>query len=286
MTKDKIFHPKRTLDCGGKLLDLSTACIMGILNITKDSFYDGGKHNSVEKVVAHVGKMLEEGADIIDIGAYSSRPGAKHLSEAEEWAALSPVLSIVNKQFPEAILSIDSFRSSVVKRAADHGVTMINDISAGELDKQMFDTVANLGLPYIMMHMQGTPQNMQENPQYHNIGQEVYDYFKQKIDLLTTKGVKDMVIDPGFGFGKSLEHNYELLGQMEILHDLSQPILVGVSRKSMIYKLLKNSPEEALNGTTVLHSLSLTKGASILRVHDVKEAKECVKLVSFAQNYS
>jgi dihydropteroate synthase len=286
MTKDKIFHPKRTLDCGGKLLDLSTARIMGILNITKDSFYDGGKHNSIEKVVAHVGKMLEEGADIIDIGAYSSRPGAKHLSEAEEWAALAPVLSIVNKEFPQAILSIDSFRSAIVKQAADHGVSMVNDISAGELDDQMFDTVAELGLPYIMMHMQGTPQNMQENPQYHNIGEEVYDYFKQKVELLSKKGVKDVIIDPGFGFGKTLAHNYELLAKMEGLHDLDRPLLVGVSRKSMIYKLLDSSPEEALNGSTVLHSLSLLKGASILRVHDVKEAKECVKLISFAQNYS
>lgn len=286
MTKDKIFHPKRTLDCGGKLLDLSTARIMGILNITKDSFYDGGKHNSIEKVVAHVGKMLEEGADIIDIGAYSSRPGAKHLSEAEEWAALAPVLSIVNKEFPQAILSIDSFRSAIVKQAADHGVSMVNDISAGELDDQMFDTMAELGLPYIMMHMQGTPQNMQENPQYHNIGEEVYHYFKQKIELLSKKGVKDVIIDPGFGFGKTLAHNYELLAKMEGLHDLDRPLLVGVSRKSMIYKLLDSSPEEALNGSTVLHSLSLLKGASILRVHDVKEAKECVKLISFAQNYS
>ncbi len=284
MTKDKIFHPKRTLKVAGKLFDLSTAVVMGILNLTDDSFYDGGQHHTKRTALLQVEKMLDEGASIVDIGAYSSRPGAQHISEAEEWARLELILPIVNKEFPEAIISIDTFRSEIAQKSIENGAHIINDISAGDMDAKMFDTIAELQVPYIMMHMLGTPQNMQENPQYDCIQTEVFNYFKKKVKTLREKGVKDIIIDPGFGFGKTLKHNYQLLNNMETLQDLELPILAGISRKSMIYKLLENTPEEALNGTSVIHTLCLQQGASILRAHDVKEAVECIKIVNFAQN--
>lgn len=285
MTKDKNFHPKRTIDAHGILLDLSTTQVMGILNVTNDSFYDGGKHINPAKALEKVAQFIKEGASIIDIGAYSSRPGAKHISQDEEWNRLKEILPIVNKEFPKTTISVDTFRAEIAEKSIENGAHIINDISAGEMDEKMFDTIAELQVPYIIMHMQGTPQNMQNNPQYSCIEKEVFNYFKRKAKQLQKKGVKDIVIDPGFGFGKTLEHNYQLLNRLEILHDLNLPILTGVSRKSMIYKLLEKSPQNALNGTSVVHAICLQKGASILRVHDVKEAVECAKIINFAENH-
>lgn len=284
MTKNKNLNTPITIDCNSKLLDLSTPAIMGILNLTDDSFYDGGQHNSIKKALLQTEKMLDDGAKIIDIGAYSSRPKAKHISLDEEWQRLEKTLQIINKEFPQAILSTDTFRSEIALRSVDNGADIINDISAGNLDPHMFDTVAALDVPYIMMHMQGTPQSMQDNPHYDCIEKEVENYFLSKVKTLQQKGLSKIIIDPGFGFGKTLEHNYQLLNNLEELHTLELPLLVGVSRKSMIYKVLATDATKALNGTTVIHSLCLSKGASILRVHDVKEAAECVKLINFAKN--
>ena len=285
MTKDKNFHPTRTKDADGILLDLSTTHVMGILNITNDSFYDGGKYNNISKALQKVEQFIKEGASIVDIGAYSSRPGAKHISTNEEWKRLKGILPIVNKEFPEIIISVDTFRADIAQKSIENGAHIINDISAGEMDGKMFDTIAKLQVPYVIMHMQGTPQNMQKNPYYRCIEKEVFCYFQNKLKILKKKGVKDIIIDPGFGFGKTLEHNYQLLNNLQFLHDLNRPILAGVSRKSMIYKLLENTPAEALNGTTAIHAICLQKGASILRVHDVKEAIECTKIINFAKNH-
>ena len=284
MTKNKNLNTLITLECNSKLLDLSTPAIMGILNLTDDSFYDGGQHNSIKKALLQTEKMLDDGAKIIDIGAYSSRPKAKHISHDEEWQRLEKTLQIINKEFPQAILSVDTFRSEIARRSIDNGADIINDISAGNLDPQMFDTVADLNVPYIMMHMQGTPQTMQDNPHYNCIEKEVVNYFLNKVKILQQKGLSKIIIDPGFGFGKTLEHNYQLLNNLEELHTLELPLLVGVSRKSMVYKVLETDAKNSLNGTTAIHTLCLSKGASILRVHDVKEAVECVKLINFAKN--
>tara|TARA_Y100000813_G_scaffold88545_1_gene62806 strand:+ start:724 stop:1584 length:861 start_codon:yes stop_codon:yes gene_type:complete len=284
MTKNKNLNTPITIDCNSKLLDLSTPAIMGILNLTDDSFYDGGQHNSIKKALLQTEKMLDDGAKIIDIGAYSSRPKAKHISLNEEWRRLEKTLQIINKEFPQAIVSVDTFRSEIARRSVDNGADLINDISAGNLDLEMFDTVAELHVPYIIMHMQGTPQSMQDNPHYNCIEKEVVNYFYVKIKTLQQKGVNNIIIDPGFGFGKTLEHNYQLLNNLEELHTLELPLLVGISRKSMIYKVLETDAKNSLNGTTAIHSLCLSKGASILRVHDVKEAVECVKLINFAKN--
>lgn len=284
MTKNKNLNTLITLECNSKLLDLSTPAIMGILNLTDDSFYDGGQHNSIKKALLQTEKILDDGAKIIDIGAYSSRPKAKHISHDEEWQRLEKTLQIINKEFPQAILSVDTFRSEIVRRSIDNGADIINDISAGNLDPQMFDTVADLNVPYIMMHMQGTPQTMQDNPHYNCIEKEVVNYFLNKVKTLQQKGLSKIIIDPGFGFGKTLEHNYQLLNNLEELHTLELPLLVGVSRKSMVYKVLETDAKNSLNGTTAIHTLCLSKGASILRVHDVKEAVECVKLINFAKN--
>ena len=284
MTKNKNLNTPITIDCNSKLLDLSTPAIMGILNLTDDSFYDGGQHNSIKKALLQTEKMLDDGAKIIDIGAYSSRPKAKHISLNEEWRRLEKTLQIINKEFPQAIVSVDTFRSEIARRSVDNGADLINDISAGNLDLEMFDTVAELHVPYIIMHMQGTPQSMQDNPHYNCIEKEVVNYFYVKIKTLEQKGVNNIIIDPGFGFGKTLEHNYQLLNNLEELHTLEHPLLVGISRKSMIYKVLETDAKNSLNGTTAIHSLCLSKGASILRVHDVKEAVECVKLINFAKN--
>jgi dihydropteroate synthase len=284
MTKNKNLNTLITLECNSKLLDLSTPAIMGILNLTDDSFYDGGQHNSINKALLQTEKMLDDGAKIIDIGAYSSRPKAKHISHDEEWQRLEKTLQIINKEFPQAILSVDTFRSEIARRSIDNGADIINDISAGNLDPQMFDTVADLNVPYIMMHMQGTPQTMQDNPHYNCIEKEVVNYFLNKVKTLQQKGLSKIIIDPGFGFGKTLEHNYQLLNNLEELHTLELPLLVGVSRKSMVYKVLETDAKNSLNGTTAIHTLCLSKGASILRVHDVKEAVECVKLINLAKN--
>ncbi|MGB1305967.1 MAG: dihydropteroate synthase [Flavobacteriales bacterium] len=284
MTKNKNLNTPITIDCNSKLLDLSTPAIMGILNLTDDSFYDGGQHNSIKKALLQTEKMLDDGAKIIDIGAYSSRPKAKHISLDEEWQRLEKTLQIINKEFPQAILSVDTFRSEIAWRSVDNGADIINDISAGNLDLEMFDIVADLNVPYIMMHMQGTPQTMQDNPHYNCIEKEVVNYFLNKVKTLQQKGLSKIIIDPGFGFGKTLEHNYQLLNNLEELHTLELPLLVGVSRKSMVYKVLETDAKNSLNGTTAIHALCLSKGASILRVHDVKEAVECVKLINFAKN--
>ena len=268
-----------TLNCKGKLLDLSPPKVMGILNLTPDSFYDGGKYKDETSILGQVEKMLNEGANIIDIGAYSSRPGAQHISEEEELKRIVPIVKLVINKYPTIILSIDTFRSKVAKQCINEGAAIINDISAGEMDKNMMKTVAELQVPYCMMHMKGTPQNMQTNPIYENITQEVIYYFSEKIAKARSYGINDVVIDPGFGFGKTLDHNYTLLNELELLNNLDAPILVGVSRKSMIYKELNITPAEALNGTTVLNTIVLQKGAGIIRVHDVKEAVEAVQLI-------
>jgi dihydropteroate synthase len=284
MTKNKNLNTPITIDCNSKLLDLSTPAIMGILNLTDDSFYDGGQHNSIKKALLQTEKMLEDGAKIIDIGAYSSRPKAKHISLDDEWQRLEKTLQIINKEFPKAILSVDTFRSEIARRSVDNGADIINDISAGNLDLEMFDIVTDLNVPYIMMHMQGTPQTMQDNPHYDCIEKEVANYFLNKVKTLQQKGLSKIIIDPGFGFGKTLEHNYQLLNNLEELHTLELPLLVGISRKSIVYKVLETDAKNSLNGTTAIHALCLSKGASILRVHDVKEAVECVKLINFAKN--
>lgn len=279
--KDTFFSRKQTINCGGELIDLSEPKIMAILNITPDSFYDGGKHASLKDIKAHVHQMIEDGADIIDVGAYSSRPGAKDVSAEEELERLNPVLEMLRKDFYKLIISVDTFRSDVAQRVVeDFQVDIINDISAGDLDEEMFQTIAQLQVPYIMMHMQGTPQNMQNNPQYKNVVQEIMKYFSKKIDALKLLGVNDVIIDPGFGFGKSVDHNFQLLKHLSDFKLFELPVLVGVSRKSMINKVLEVSPDKALNGTTVVHTMALLNGANILRVHDVKEAKEAILLTS------
>ena len=283
MNKNIKFNTAITLESGAKLLDLSTPIVMGILNLTDDSFFDGGKHNSENKALKQTEKLLEDGATIIDIGAYSSRPNARHISTDEEWQRLENNLKNINNEFPSAILSIDTFRSEIARRSIEVGGDLINDISAGELDGKMFDTIAQLKVPYIIMHMKGTPQNMQDNPQYDCIEDEVKIYFEKKVNQLNEKGVKDIIIDPGFGFGKTLEHNYQLLNRLEHLHALNLPLLAGVSRKSMIYKPLGTDAEHALNGTSIIHTMCLDKGVSILRAHDVRETMECVKLTNFAK---
>ena len=271
---------KRTINVKGKLLDLSTPKVMGILNLTPDSFYDKGRNNGIEQALKRTETMLLEGAEFIDIGAYSSRPRAEDISPQEEQDRLLPVLKILVKEFPEAVISIDTFRASVAKAAINEGAHIINDISGGELDKKMFETVAALEVPYILMHMKGTPQNMQDNIQYDDVFLEVFQYFAEKISALQELGVKDIILDPGFGFAKKIKHSYELLSVMDQFKLLGLPILAGVSRKSMIYKPLEITAEEALNGTTVANTIALMKGAGILRVHDVKAAVEAVKIVS------
>ncbi len=268
------------INVNGQLMDLSQPQIMGILNITPDSFYAGSRKQTEEEIIQRVRQIIEEGASIIDIGAYSSRPNAKDVSSKEELERLRFGLAIIHKIFPDAIISVDTFRADVAEVCVkDHGVAIINDISAGEMDTKMFETVARLNVPYIMMHMQGTPQNMQLAPHYDNMIKEVFLYFARKVDELRLLGVKDIILDPGFGFGKTLEHNYELMNYLDDFRIFGLPLLVGVSRKSMIYHLLGITPEEALNGTTVLNTIALLKGTNILRVHDVRQAVETVKIV-------
>ena len=279
--KDTFFSRKSTINCNGELIDLSEPKVMGILNITPDSFYDGGKFSSLDKIINQVTEMIENGCDIIDVGAYSSRPGAKEVSVDEEIKRLSPVLEKIREEYPDMIISVDTFRSEVARKVVNEfNVDIINDISAGDLDERMFDTIAELKVPYIIMHMKGTPDNMQENPRYENVVKEVMYYFSEKVEKLKLMGVNDIIIDPGFGFGKTIEHNYQLLKHLDDFKIFELPLLVGVSRKSMIYKFLEVSPEMALNGTTIVHTLALLGGADILRVHDVKEAKEAIQLTN------
>jgi dihydropteroate synthase len=252
---------------------------MGILNLTPDSFYDGGQYKSEIQILRQTEKMLSEGADFIDLGGYSSRPGAKEVGATEECQRVLPVIELILKHFPETPISIDTFRSEVAEKSIGAGAAIINDISAGELDQAMLSTAAKLQVPYIMMHMRGNPKTMQSLTQYQNLTQEIIFYFSKKIQQARDLGLNDIIIDPGFGFAKTLTQNYTLLNELELLQQLQAPILIGVSRKSMVYKLLDANAQEALNGTTVLHTLALQKGAQILRVHDVKEAKECVRIL-------
>ena len=268
-----------TINCKGNLIDLSTPKIMGILNCTPDSFYDGGKYKNESEILGQVEKMLNEGATFIDIGAYSTKPGADFVTEEEELQRLLPIIDLVLQHFPETLLSVDTFRSKVAQKAVENGAAIINDISAGMLDENMLETVAKLQVPYIMMHMKGNPQTMQSLTDYTDIVKEMIFYFSERINKARSFGLNDIIIDPGFGFAKTLEQNYEVLQKLDYFNILELPILVGVSRKSMIYKLLENSPQEALNGTSVLNTIALQKGANILRVHDVKEAVESVRLV-------
>lgn len=251
---------------------------MGILNITPDSFYGGSRFSDSKSVLKRTEAMLAEGATFIDIGAYSSRPGAAHVSEVEELGRIVPIIELLIKEFPLIQISIDTFRSKVAAECIQNGASLINDISAGLLDEQMLSTVAKLKVPYIMMHMKGDPKNMQSKTEYQNLINDIRKYFSERLRLAKDLGIVDIVIDPGFGFAKTLEQNYELLSNLELFRNIEHPLLVGVSRKSMIYKLLDKQPEEALNGTTALNMAALLKGANILRVHDVKEAVECVKL--------
>ncbi len=269
-----------TINCKGKLIDLSTPKVMGILNLTPDSFYDGGAYKDEAQILNQIEKMLTEGATFIDLGAYSSRPGANDISFEEERKRIVPIVTLVLKAFPETLLSIDTFRSTIAKECVEAGAAIINDISAGNLDKQMIDTVGQLKVPYIMMHMKGTPQTMKSLEAYDDLIHELNIYFAGKVALARKSGISDIIVDPGFGFSKNISHNFELLKKLELLlvHDV--PVLAGVSRKSMIYNTLKSTPAEALNGTTALHTIALLNGASILRVHDVKEAVECISLVN------
>lgn len=268
------------LNVNGRLLDLSAPRVMGILNVTPDSFYSGSRMQTEAEIEARVRQILHEGADIIDVGAYSSRPNADHVSAEEEMNRLRRGLEVLRRTAPEAIVSVDTFRADVARMCVgEYGVAIINDIAAGELDGDMFPTVAELNVPYVMMHMQGTPQDMQQHPHYDNLLREVFLYFARKVQQLRDLGVKDIVLDPGFGFGKTLEHNYRLMAHLEEFRLFGLPLLVGVSRKSMVYRLLDTTPQEALNGTTVLHALALMKGADILRVHDVRQAVEAVRIV-------
>ena len=265
----------------GELMDLEQPQVMGILNVTPDSFYAGSRKQTEEEILGRTQQIIAEGGSIIDVGAYSSRPNATHISTQEEMERLRFGLGIIMKAHPEAVVSVDTFRADVAKMCVEeYGVAIINDIAAGEMDQNMFKTVRQLGVPYIMMHMQGTPQNMQLNPHYDNLMKEILYYFSEKVQRLRDLGAKDIILDPGFGFGKTLAHNYELLNHMEDLLIFDLPILVGVSRKSMIFKLLNCTPDEALNGTSIVNTLSLLKGANILRVHDVKAATEAVKIVA------
>lgn len=282
-TMNKTVH--YTLNVRGRLLDLSKPQVMGILNVTPDSFYAGSRMETEEAVRRRVRQIIAEGGSMIDVGAYSSRPGAADVSAEEEMERLRRGMSIVREEAPEISVSVDTFRADVAKMAVEElGVDIINDISGGELDKEMFKTVAKLGVPYILMHMKGTPQTMQQAPHYEDLMKEVMLYFAEKVQQLRDLGQKDIVLDPGYGFAKTIDHNYELLKHQEMLEVFELPLLVGVSRKSMIYRFLGSSPEEALNGTTVLNTLALQKGANILRVHDVKEAVEVVRLVEKFSN--
>ncbi len=275
------------ININGSLLDLSIPRVMGILNVTPDSFYAGSRMQTEAEIAGRAQQILDEGATIIDIGAYSSRPNAENVSPREEMERLRVGLEILRKTHPEAVVSVDTFRADVAKMCVEeYGVAIINDIAAGEMDAEMFRTVAELNVPYIMMHMQGTPQSMQQHPHYDNLLREVFMYFARKVQQLRDLGVKDIILDPGFGFGKTVEHNYELLAHLEEFRIFELPLLVGVSRKSMIYRLLGSTPQDALNGTTVLDTICLMKGADILRVHDVREAVETVKIVEAMREYS
>ncbi len=277
--KDTFFSKKTTLNCRGKLLDFSIPRIMGILNITPDSFYDGGRYADEGQIAEKVDQLISEGADIIDVGGYSSRPGAPDVDEEEELERISKALKYIRNHYPDAIVSIDTFRSKVAKVAVEEfQADIINDITAGIADPAMIETVAAYKIPYIMMHMKGTPATMQVNPVYENLLDEITGFFRDRISEALNAGITDIIIDPGFGFGKTMEHNYRLLRNLKVFSVFELPVMVGISRKSMIYKFLGITPSDALNGTTALNTIALLNGADLLRVHDVKAARETVKL--------
>ncbi len=283
--KDTLFSVKRTLNCGSAVIDFNQPRVMGILNLTPDSFYDGGRYMNEKDILLRTGKMLEEGADIIDVGAYSSRPGAEHISSEEEKNRLTGALKALRKEHPGILISVDTFRAEVASFVVNEfNVNIINDISSGMMDPEMISVIALLRVPYIMTHMKGTPQNMQVNPVYQDVSKEVLSFLSERIRKAVDEGVNDIIVDPGFGFGKSLDDNYKMLRELELFGVLGYPVVVGLSRKSMVYKFLKLTPEEALNGTTALNTLALQNGASILRVHDVKEAIQTIRLWSQYQH--
>jgi len=267
-----------TINCKGELIDLSIPKVMGILNVTPDSFYEGSRYSNESEILAKVEKMLAEGASFIDVGAYSSRPNAVFVPETEELARIIPVVQLITKHFPEAILSIDTFRSEIARACIENGAAIINDISAGNLDAKMFEVIAKYNVPYIMMHMRGTPETMQTMTEYQDLVKELLFYFSERINKARSYGINDLIIDAGFGFAKTIALNFELLQKLELFESLELPLLIGISRKSMIHKTLGITADESLNGTTVLNTIALSKGANILRVHDVKEAMECIKL--------
>lgn len=269
-----------TINCKGNLIDISSPKVMGILNVTPDSFYDGGKYKNEAAILNQVELMLQEGATFIDVGAYSSRPGAAHISEEEELNRIVPVIELLLKHFSEIIISVDTFRSNIAKATINAGAAIVNDISGGKMDAKMFETVAELQVPYILMHMLGTPQNMQKNPVYEDVVKDIISFFAKQIFELHQLKLNDIIIDVGFGFGKTLAHNFEILKNLELFKSLDAPILAGISRKSMLYKTLDVSAQEALNATTTANTIALLNGANILRVHDVKEAVEAIKIVS------
>lgn len=274
MAQDKHFH----LQCGYLELDLSAPVVMGILNVTPDSFFDGGKYLVPQEAMMRAEQMLEQGATILDLGAASTRPGAAQPTVGEEWERLRPVLEEIRGAFPTVLISIDTYRSEIAQRAADRGANIINDISGGNLDPKMYTTIAKNALAYVCMHMQGIPETMQKNPQYGDVVKELTTFFAEKTKDMHNSGVENVILDPGFGFGKDVHHNYQLLKHLDAFSRFEKPILVGVSRKSMITRLLDVKKEDALNGTTAVHMIALEKGANILRVHDVKEAVECIRV--------
>jgi dihydropteroate synthase len=278
--KDTFFSHKQSLFCGGRILHFRQPLLMGILNITPDSFYQGSRLTDAENILKSASEMILEGADILDVGAYSSRPGSEGIPAEEEMQRLETALAIIRKTHPDILISVDTFRPEIASRVVnDFNVNMINDISGGDMDPEMFDTVAGLQVPYVIMHMKGKPSDMQEHAIYADVVKEIIHHFSEKLQQLNKLGVNDIIIDPGFGFAKTIEQNYQILKQLEAFNIFDQPLMVGISRKSMIYRVLGNDPSEALNGSTVLHAIALMKGANILRVHDVKEARETINLV-------
>lgn len=278
--KNTFFRQKKTINCKGQLFGFDSPKVMGIINVTPDSFYAGSREQQLDAILRKAEQMLQEGADFLDIGGYSSRPHAIDISVDEELSRVCPAIEAIHQQFPKALISIDTFRSKVAQEAIGTGAHIINDISAGKLDEQMLDTVAALHVPYIIMHMQGTPQTMQDAPQYTDAVQEIFSYFATRIALLKSKGIADIIIDPGFGFGKTIAHNYELLNHLEHFQLLELPILAGLSRKSMLYKVTGDDATGALSSTIAANTIALMNGASILRVHDVKPAVDAIKIVS------
>lgn len=273
-----MLHPQTTINCRGRLIDFSQPKVMGVLNVTPDSFYDGGRYNELDKALFQVERMLDEGATFIDVGGMSSRPGAEIINADEELTRIVPIISEIRKRFPDALISVDTVFGKTVRELVPIGIDLVNDISAGSIDPDIFLAVSTFKIPYVLMHMAGQPKNMQDAPTYEDIVQSVVDFLIEKIGVLRAQGCQDIIVDPGFGFGKTVDHNYQLLKKMHLIGTLGLPVMTGLSRKSMIYKLLGITPEEALNGTSVLHMIALQQGSRLLRVHDVAPAIEVIKL--------